>query len=109
MIEPSLKQGIVSIPDLYWSGSRPAGARAYLLESFAATEKRIERVRRAVGFSTCGSTGEPLRGVAALENVLDVFSKELGVMVRKRRLEMLDNGAACQRIPNKIAVKRVVI
>jgi hypothetical protein len=107
IIEPSLKQGIVSIP-----GSLlvrfTAGWRACIPDSsrLRRLRKGLERVRRSGGVFHVWLHPENLyAGWPRLENVLARFLEELGVMVRNGDLRCLTMGQLASEFQTELAVK----
>jgi len=109
MIEPSLKQGIVSIPGSLlvrlaagWRTCIPDSSRLRRLR------KGLERVRRSGGVFHLWLHPENLyAGWPRLENVLARFLEELGVMVRNGDLRCLTMGQLASEFQTKLAVKEV--
>jgi hypothetical protein len=107
MIEPSLKQGIVSIP-----GSLlvrfAAGWRACIPDSSRSRRLRkgLERVRRSGGVFHVWLHPENLyAGWPRLENVFARFLEELGVLVRNGDLRCLTMGQLANEFQTKLAVE----
>src|ERR1700676_622206 len=108
MIEPSLKEGIVSIP-----GSLlvryAAGWRKYIPDSsrLRRLRKGLERVRRSGGVFHVWFHPENLYAEwPRLENIVARFLEELGVLVHNGDLRCLTMGQLASEFLTKLAVKR---
>jgi len=108
MIEPSLKEGMVSIP-----GSLliryAAGWRKYIPDSsrLRRLRKGLERVRRNGGVFHVWFHPENLYAEwPRLENVVARFLEELGVLVRNGELRCLTMGQLASEFRTKLAVKQ---
>ena len=108
MVEPSLKQGIVSIP-----GSLliryAAGWRKYIPDSsrLRRLRKGLERVRRSGGVFHVWFHPENLYAEwPRLENVVARFLEELGAVVRNGDVRCLTMGQLASEFRTKLAVKQ---
>src|SRR5438445_6389035 len=108
MVEPSLKDGIVSIP-----GSLliryAAGWRKYIPDSsrLRRLRKGLERVRRSGGVFHVWFHPENLYAEwPRLENVVARFLEELGAVVRNGEVRCLTMGQLASEFRTKLAVKQ---
>jgi len=108
MIEPSLKEGIVSIP-----GSLliryAAGWRKYIPDSsrLRRLRKGLERVRRSGGVFHVWFHPENLYAEwPRLENVVARFLEELGSLVRNGELRCLTMGQVAGEFQTKLRIKQ---
>jgi len=107
MIEPSLKEGIVSIPGsllIRWA----AGWRKYIPDSsrLRRLRKGLERVRRSGGVFHVWFHPENLYAEwPRLENVAARFLEELGILVRNGDLRCLTMGQLASEFQTKLAAK----
>lgn len=108
VIEPSLKEGIVSIP-----GSLlirfAAGWRKYIPDSsrLRRLRKGLERVRRSGGVLHVWFHPENLYAEwPRLENVVARFLEELGILVRDGDIRSLTMGQLASEFQTKFAVKQ---
>ena len=107
MVEPSLKQGMVSIPGSLllrytygWRSLIPDSSRLRRLR------KGLERVRRSGGVFHVWFHPENLyAGWPRLENVFARFLEELGALVRNGDLRCLTMGQVASEFQTKLAVK----
>lgn len=107
-IEPSLKEGIVSIP-----GSLlirfAAGWRKYIPDSsrLRRLRKGLERVRRSGGVFHVWFHPENLYAEwPRLENVVARFLEELGILVRNGDIRSLTMGQLAREFQTKLAVEQ---
>jgi len=108
MIEPSLKEGMVSIPGSMLIRSA-AGWRKYIPDSsrLRRLRKGLERVRRDGGVFHVWVHPEDLYAVwPRLENVVARFLEELGALVRDGDLRCLTMGQLAREFQTKLAVKQ---
>jgi len=107
MIEPSLKEGIVSIPGsllIRWA----AGWRKYIPDSsrLRRLRKGLERVRRSGGVFHVWFHPENLYAEwPRLENVAARFLEELGILVRNGDLRCLTMGQLASEFQTKLVAK----
>jgi hypothetical protein len=106
MVEPSLKEGMVSIP-----GSLllryAAGWRKYILDAsrLRRLKKGLERVRRTGGVFHVWFHPENLyAGRPRLENVVACFLEELGALVRGGEVRCMTMGQLAKEFQAKLAV-----
>jgi hypothetical protein len=105
MIEPSLKEGIVSIPGSLLIRSA-AGWRRYIPDSsrLRRLRKGLDRVRRSGGVFHVWFHPENLYAEwPRLENVVVRFLEELGVLVRNGDLRCLTMGQLAREFQMKLA------
>jgi hypothetical protein len=108
MIEPSLKEGMVSIPGSMLIRSA-AGWRKYIPDAsrLRRLRKGLERVRRSGGVFHVWLHPEDLyAGWPRLENVVARFLEELGILVRNGDLRCLTMGQLASEFQAKLAVKQ---
>jgi hypothetical protein len=108
MIEPSLKEGIVSIPGSLLIRCA-AGWRKYIPDSsrLRRLRKGLERARRSGGVFHVWFHPENLYAEwPRLENVVARFLEELGVLVRNGDLRCLTMGQLASEFQTDIAAKR---
>jgi hypothetical protein len=108
MIEPSLKEGMVSIPGSLLIRCA-AGWRKYIPDSsrLRRLRKGLERVRRNGGVFHVWFHPENLYAEwPRLENVVARFLEELGVLVRNGELRCLTMGQLASEFQTKLAVKQ---
>jgi len=109
MIEPSLKEGMVSIPGsllIRYAG----GWRKYIPDSSRLRRLRrgLDRVRRSGGVFHVWFHPENLYAEwPRLENVVARFLEELGILVRKGDLRCLTMGQLASEFQTKVAVEEV--
>ena len=107
MVEPSLKQGIISIPgSLMVRFTR--GWRSFIPDSSRSRRLRkgLEQVRRSGGIFHVWLHPENLyAGWPRLENVFARFVEELGVLVRNGDLRCLTMGQLANEFQTKLASK----
>jgi len=108
MIEPSFKEGMVSIPGSMLIRSA-AGWRKYIPDSsrLRRLRKGLERVRRSGGVFHVWLHPEDLYAEwPRLENVVARFLEELGAFVRDGDLRCLTMGQLAREFQTKLAVKQ---
>jgi hypothetical protein len=108
MVEPSLKEGIVSIPGSLLIRCAE-GWRKYIPDSsrLRRLRKGLERVRRSGGIFHIWFHPENLYPEwPRLENVVARFLEELGVMVRNGDLRCLTLGRFASEFRRELAVKQ---
>src|SRR5260370_23531854 len=107
-VEPSLKEGMVSIPGSLLIRCA-AGWRKYIPDSsrLRRLRKGLERVRRSGGVFHVWFHPEDLYvGWPRLENVVARFLEELGILVRDGDLRCLTMGQLASEFQAKLAVKQ---
>jgi hypothetical protein len=107
IVEPSLKQGIVSIPGSLMLRFT-CGWRSFIPDSsrLRRLRKGLEQVRRSGGVFHLWLHPENLyAGWPRLENVFARFLEELGVLVRNGDLRCLTMGQLASEFQTKLAVK----
>ena len=108
MIEPSIKEGMISIPGSMLIRSA-AGWRKYIPDSsrLRRLRKGLERVRRDGGVFHVWLHPEDLYAEwPRLENVVARFLEELGALVRDGDLRCLTMGQLAREFQTKLAVKQ---
>jgi hypothetical protein len=108
MIEPSLKEGMVSIPGSLLIRCA-AGWRKYIPDSsrLRRLRKGLERVRRSGGVFHVWFHPENLYAEwPRLENVVARFLEELGILVRDGDLRCLTMGQLASEFQTKSAIKQ---
>jgi hypothetical protein len=108
MIEPSLKEGMVSIPGSLLIRCA-AGWRKYIPDSsrLRRLRKGLERVRRSGGVFHVWFHPEDLYAEwPRLENVVARFLEELGKLVRNGDLRCLTMGQLASEFQSKLGVKQ---
>jgi hypothetical protein len=108
MVEPSLQEGMVSIPGSLLIRSA-AGWRKYISDAsrLRRLRKGLERVRRSGGVFHVWLHPEDLYAQwPRLENVVAGFLEELGVLVRDGDLRCLTMGQLAGEFQSKLAVKQ---
>jgi hypothetical protein len=108
LIEPSLKEGMVSIPGSLLIRCA-AGWRKYIPDSsrLRRLRKGLERVRRSGGVFHVWFHPEGLYAEwPRLENVVARFVEELGTLVRDGDLRCLTMGQLASEFQTKLAVKQ---